>query len=54
MKIAEGDLLLFIDSDCEAHPEWIKVIYNEFLNGSFDAFGGPDGAKDNFSLLQNL
>ena len=52
MKIAQGDLLLFIDSDCEAHPEWIKVIYDEFINDSFDAFGGPDAAKDNFSVLQ--
>ena len=33
MKVAEGDLFLFIDSDCEAHPEWIKVIYDEFQNG---------------------
>ena len=52
MKVAEGDLFLFIDSDCEAHPEWIKVIYDEFQSGNFDAFGGPDGAKDNFSSLQ--
>ena len=52
MRVAEGDLFLFIDSDCEAHPEWIKVIYDEFQSGSFDAFGGPDGAKDNFSALQ--
>ena len=52
MKVAEGDLFLFIDSDCEAHPEWIKVIYSEFKSGNFDAFGGPDGSKDNFSILQ--
>ena len=41
MKVAEGDLF-FIDSDCEAHHEWIKVIYSEFKSGNFDAFGGPD------------
>ena len=52
MKVAEGDLFLFIDSDCEAHPEWIKVIYDEFQSGKVDAFGGPDSAKDNFSALQ--
>ena len=33
MKVAKGDLFLFIDSDCEAHPEWIKVIYDEFQCG---------------------
>jgi cellulose synthase/poly-beta-1,6-N-acetylglucosamine synthase-like glycosyltransferase len=43
---------LFIDSDCEAHPDWIKTIYEEYLNDSFDACGGPDGAKDDFTTLQ--
>ena len=52
MRVAEGDLILFIDSDCEAHPEWVKIVYDEFQNSNFDAFGGPDGAKDNFSILQ--
>ena len=52
MMVAEGDLFLFIDSDCEAHPDWIKIIYNEYQKDSFDAFGGPDRAKDDFSVLQ--
>ena len=52
MKVAKGELFLFIDSDCEAHSDWIKIIYNEYQKNSFDAFGGPDGAKDDFSLLQ--
>jgi len=52
MMVAEGDLFLFIDSDCEAHPDWIKIIYNEYQQDSFDAFGGPDRAKDDFSVLQ--
>jgi cellulose synthase/poly-beta-1,6-N-acetylglucosamine synthase-like glycosyltransferase len=43
---------LFIDSDCEAHPDWIQTIYEEYLNDSFDACGGPDGAKDDFTTLQ--
>ena len=52
MEVAEGDLFLFIDSDCEAHPDWIKTIYDEYQQNKFDAFGGPDGAKDDFSVLQ--
>ena len=52
MMVAEGDLFLFIDSDCEAHPDWIKIIYDEYQQNKFDAFGGPDGAKDDFSVLQ--
>jgi len=52
MRVAKGDLILFIDSDCEADPDWIKIIYDEYQKNSFDAFGGPDAAKDDFSLLQ--
>ena len=49
---ATGTLILFIDSDCEAHPNWIQTIYDEFQNDTFDACGGPDGAKDDFTPLQ--
>ena len=52
LENSEGELILFIDSDCEAHPDWIQTIYEEYLNDSFDACGGPDGAKDDFSTLQ--
>ena len=52
LDIAEGELILFIDSDCEAHPDWIQTIYEEYLNDSFDACGGPDGSKDDFTTLQ--
>tara|TARA_B100001250_G_scaffold409484_1_gene433925 strand:- start:5868 stop:6896 length:1029 start_codon:yes stop_codon:yes gene_type:complete len=52
LKESNGDLILFIDSDCEAHPDWIKTILNQYNTNSFDAFGGPDGAKDDFTLLQ--
>jgi len=52
MEHSEGDLILFIDSDCEADPYWIKNIYDCFLKENFDACGGPDGAKGDFTLLQ--
>ena len=49
---SEGDLILFIDSDCEAHPDWIKTILEEYRSAEFDACGGPDGAKEDFTVLQ--
>ncbi|MFQ6609943.1 MAG: glycosyltransferase [Fidelibacterota bacterium] len=49
---ARGELLLFIDSDCEAHPNWIETIYHEYKSNPFDACGGPDGARDDFTPLQ--
>ena len=52
LENSEGELILFIDSDCEAHPDWIQTIYEEYLNDSFDACGGPDGSKDDFTTLQ--
>tara|TARA_A100001037_G_scaffold249152_1_gene231774 strand:- start:1307 stop:2341 length:1035 start_codon:yes stop_codon:yes gene_type:complete len=52
LEYADGKLILFIDSDCEAHPDWVKTIYREFQQDSFDACGGPDRAKDDFTSLQ--
>ena len=49
---SEGDLILFIDSDCEAHPDWIKTIVEEYRSAEFDACGGPDGAKEDFTVFQ--
>ena len=52
LEKSRGDIILFIDSDCEAHPKWIEVIMKTFKLKNFDAFGGPDGAKDDFTVLQ--
>lgn len=52
LKNVSGEIILFIDSDCEAHPDWIKTIYNAFQNEKIDAFGGPDMAKEDFEPLQ--
>ena len=49
---AKGELIIFTDSDCEAEKNWLKNIYNAYLNEGFDAFGGPDLAKDDFLLIQ--
>ena len=52
LEQCEGELILFIDSDCEAHPDWIKTICDEYTKDSFDGCGGPDAAKDDFTTLQ--
>ena len=52
LENCKGDLILFIDSDCEAHPNWIHEIIQQFETVGFDAFGGPDGAKEDFTMLQ--
>ncbi|MFH1852167.1 MAG: glycosyltransferase [Candidatus Neomarinimicrobiota bacterium] len=52
MENASGELFLFIDSDCEAAPDWIETIWRYYTTEQFDACGGPDGAKADFSALQ--
>jgi len=52
LQEARGDLILFIDSDCEAHPTWAETIFKAFNHKKFDACGGPDGAKADFTPLQ--
>ncbi|MEE2877077.1 MAG: glycosyltransferase [Candidatus Neomarinimicrobiota bacterium] len=52
IEAAKGELLTFIDSDCEADPLWLETITRAYQNQRFDAFGGPDSSKRDFSLLQ--
>ena len=52
VKKSIGELIVFIDSDCEADKDWLKIIYDSYRNNMFDAFGGPDDSKDDFSLIQ--
>ena len=52
LENSSGDLIFFIDSDCEAHNTWIEIIIKEYNQNEFDACGGPDGAKNDFTLLQ--
>ncbi len=49
---ATGNLFTFIDSDCEADARWLELIEEAFQDKQFDAFGGPDASKGDFSLLQ--
>ena len=52
VKNSKGELIVFIDSDCEADSNWLEIIFNAYKNSEFDAFGGPDEAKDNFLPIQ--
>jgi glycosyltransferase involved in cell wall biosynthesis len=47
-----GELIVFIDSDCEANENWLKIIYDSYKNNLFDAFGGPDHSKNDFLPIQ--
>ncbi|MEE9166298.1 MAG: glycosyltransferase, partial [Candidatus Neomarinimicrobiota bacterium] len=52
MNHARGDLFLFTDSDCEPDPEWAKRIHDQYVAEEFDACGGPDASKQDFTPLQ--
>ena len=52
LKNSQGELIVFIDSDCEAHPNWLKIIIDHYNKNDFDACGGPDSSKDDFTILQ--
>jgi len=47
-----GKLIMFIDSDCEAHQSWVETIYSAYQLDEFDACGGPDSAKSDFTPIQ--
>ncbi len=49
MQKANGDVFIFIDSDCIAPPHYLETITDTFKNGSIDAFGGPDRSAEAFS-----
>ena len=52
VKKSNGELIVFIDSDCEADENWLKIIYDAYKNNIFDAFGGPDHSKEDFLPIQ--
>lgn len=52
MKMATGDYFVLFDSDCIIPPEYLKLLKEAIENRSLDAHGGPDAARDDFSLLQ--
>lgn len=49
---AQGNYLVFLDSDCIIPKDYIKSIYAYLSQQFVDAFGGPDKADASFSTLQ--
>jgi len=49
MQQTDGDIFIFIDSDCIAPPHYLRTIAEAFQNEKIDAFGGPDKSADTFS-----
>ena len=49
---AKGDYLIVFDSDCLIPPNYLSIVDNFLQTTQLDAFGGPDKAHDNFTLLQ--
>lgn len=52
MERAEGDYLIFFDSDCVIPPAYFETLAAELDKKPVDCFGGPDAAHDSFSDTQ--
>jgi glycosyltransferase involved in cell wall biosynthesis len=50
--MAKGDYMVVFDSDCIIPVEYFAVVDEAMSRNSFDAWGGPDRAHENFTLLQ--
>lgn len=50
--MAKGEFMIVFDSDCIIPPEYFRVVEEALNKNSFDAWGGPDRAHQNFTLLQ--
>lgn len=51
MRNAQGQYLIFVDSDCMFPPHWLRTIDNDIQKYAYDAFGGPDTCHESFSPL---
>jgi len=49
---ANGEYLIVYDSDCIIPAEYLAVVEKHLNDDPADAFGGPDAAHPNFSILQ--
>ncbi|MEA3475772.1 MAG: glycosyltransferase [Candidatus Cloacimonadota bacterium] len=49
MEEANGDIFVFIDSDCTASENYIENLQKHLQENDFDAFGGPDTCHKSFS-----
>ena len=51
-KVAKGEYLIFLDSDCLIPSGYLKAIDAFLETNKVDLFGGPDAARDDFTNLQ--
>ncbi|MCH5218359.1 MAG: glycosyltransferase [Muribaculaceae bacterium] len=49
---ADGDYLVFVDSDCILPPDYFASLRRALEATGADCFGGPDAAHDSFTPLQ--
>ncbi|OYU84501.1 MAG: glycosyl transferase family 2 [Flavobacterium sp. BFFFF2] len=52
MKMATGDYLILVDSDCVLPPDYLKQVDKALQHHYVDFFGGPDSAAASFSPIQ--
>jgi len=52
MKRAKGNYYIILDSDCILIPEYLDNVHQYLQQNYVDAFGGPDGAHDSFTVRQ--
>lgn len=50
--LAKGDYFVVFDSDCIIPVDYFKIVDAALTSNPFDAWGGPDRAHKNFTLLQ--
>ncbi|MBL7856654.1 MAG: glycosyltransferase [Cyclobacteriaceae bacterium] len=50
--LAKGEYLVVFDSDCILPPTYFEVVEKGLAENSFDAWGGPDKAHENFTPVQ--
>lgn len=49
---AKGNYCIFLDSDCVLPQNYFKTVQSILKENYVDAFGGPDRAHNDFSILQ--
>ena len=49
---ARGDYFVIFDSDCLIPRDYLEIVKNYLLQHQLDAYGGPDGAHESFTLVQ--
>ena len=49
---ARGEYFIVFDSDCIIPAQYLEVVERSIQEHQWDAWGGPDRARDDFTLLQ--